>query len=98
MFRDYTSLSTDPDKYFEKRATRSVGTTYLLLSISLLCNVLFAFQWILLASPKPRVFPEAGYCEPMAIISNIFATEAIPSTGATYNRVQYDQVPPRPAG
>jgi hypothetical protein len=83
--RDYTSLPTDPDGHFEKRATRSARTPYLLLSVSLLCNILFAGQWILLGLPKSRVFPEAGYCESMAIISNVFASETISSTSAAYD-------------
>ncbi|KAJ7019876.1 hypothetical protein C8F04DRAFT_1275782 [Mycena alexandri] len=61
IMRDYTALPTDPGHSSEKQAPRpSWSPLYLLLLLSLLCNV-FVCYWVLVVSKKPLIFPEAGY-------------------------------------
>ncbi|KAJ6602798.1 hypothetical protein DFH09DRAFT_1355000 [Mycena vulgaris] len=56
---EYTAL---PTAYLDTRESRrSRFTMTLLLSLSLICNAIFAYRWITLVWSKPLNFPEAGY-------------------------------------
>ncbi|KAF8175490.1 hypothetical protein K438DRAFT_1979714 [Mycena galopus ATCC 62051] len=58
----YTSLAGDSGElYLEKQEPRSDRTLFILLSLSLLCNVLVVSYWIAQIFQKPFSFPEAGY-------------------------------------
>ncbi|KAJ7487306.1 hypothetical protein B0H11DRAFT_2230629 [Mycena galericulata] len=59
--RAYAALPTDPDQHTD--AAQNRYTRHILLSLSLLCNALLTFPWIMFAlrTPNPFSFPEAGY-------------------------------------
>ncbi|KAJ7113012.1 hypothetical protein C8R44DRAFT_984859 [Mycena epipterygia] len=65
MSKGYSALplATDSDDTYPEREGRTSSryTLFFVLSLSLLCNVILTFKWIIIVSQKPLSFPEAGY-------------------------------------
>ncbi|KAJ7901118.1 hypothetical protein B0H14DRAFT_3123662 [Mycena olivaceomarginata] len=57
----YTPLPSGLSEYFKKPERRTDVILILLLSLSVLCNILFVSKWIVQIFQEPFRFPEVGY-------------------------------------